>query len=641
MIETIKKKVSIVDVLERYTGVTVPKGKKKISMRCPFHDDRNPSFAVDTEKNIAKCFAGCLGGKAVDVIGLTEKIHNIDTKAAIGLLKNDFGIIDTKEKKETSTGQNKHVDAPKNYKRLYNTLSHEDYFLKRGLSKEIIEQYGLGAVTDQTDLSDFSKTEKSKLFFYRYIIPISERFFIARLDEKRAEGDPRYMNFGQPELLNKQYVGDESKVFVFITEGAFDALSVETLGYPAIALNSASNTGKLVRVIQQNEKAARKQQYILLPDHDERGQKMAEELAYSFRSMNMALHIAKYDERFKDFNEFASEDPDGAVEALKQAIDDSVNGNSAFHVLVDFFMEPKEVEPLHITIFPKLDNLLGGLRAGMYVIGAGSSIGKTTFAQAIADNIASQGEHVLYFSLEMSKKELIAKSLVRTMCEIKKEKRINGEVTYARDLLNGKIKNFNLLSLAIGAYEKTAKNLFIHEGMFDINVYTIRSEIEKHINLHKKKPLVIVDYLQILEPISDRLTDKQATDKNVIELKRITRDYDVPLIAISSFNRDSYNREASFLSFKESGAIEYGSDVVIALELCKVKELDKDANGKVKDATKLDQAKGDLTREINVKVLKNRFGKAFEEIKYTYITTMNRFIEEEETQRQTTTTKRI
>ena len=148
---------------------------------------------------------------------------------------------------------------------------------------------------------------------------------------------------------------------------------------------------------------------------------------------------------------------------------------------------------------------------------------------------------------------------------------------------------------------KTAKNLFIYEGMFDMNVFTIKAEIDKHIRLHGKKPLVIVDYLQILEPLNDRLSEKQATDKNITELKRITRESEVPLIVISSFNRDGYNKEASFSSFKESGSIEYSGDVVIALELQKVKELDKDANGKVKEAEKLNEAKGAKIREINLK----------------------------------------
>ena len=48
-------------------------------------------------------------------------------------------------------------------------------------------------------------------------------------------------------------------------------------------------------------------------------------------------------------------------------------------------------------------------------------------------------------------------------------------------------------------------------------------------------PVVIIDYLQILAPTDIRATDKQNTDKAVLELKRISRDYSVPIIGISSF----------------------------------------------------------------------------------------------------------
>ena len=66
------------------------------------------------------------------------------------------------------------------------------------------------------------------------------------------------------------------------------------------------------------------------------------------------------------------------------------------------------------TGFPNLDNHLdGGVHEGLYVIGAISSLGKTTFMIQIADYISSQGQDVLYISLEMSKYEIMAKSISR------------------------------------------------------------------------------------------------------------------------------------------------------------------------------------------------------------------------------------
>lgn len=66
------------------------------------------------------------------------------------------------------------------------------------------------------------------------------------------------------------------------------------------------------------------------------------------------------------------------------------------------------------TGFENLDKLLdGGLYPGLYVIGANSSLGKTTLVLQIADSIAKSGQGVLIFSLEMSRFELIAKTLSR------------------------------------------------------------------------------------------------------------------------------------------------------------------------------------------------------------------------------------
>ena len=66
------------------------------------------------------------------------------------------------------------------------------------------------------------------------------------------------------------------------------------------------------------------------------------------------------------------------------------------------------------TGFNNLDKVLdGGLSNSLYVIGAISSLGKTTFVIQIADYVASQGQDVLFFSLEMSIYELIAKSISR------------------------------------------------------------------------------------------------------------------------------------------------------------------------------------------------------------------------------------
>ena len=50
--------------------------------RCPFHDDREPSMWIDTQRGICSCYAGCTQ-KPLDVIDLHTRLHGLDTKAAI------------------------------------------------------------------------------------------------------------------------------------------------------------------------------------------------------------------------------------------------------------------------------------------------------------------------------------------------------------------------------------------------------------------------------------------------------------------------------------------------------------------------------------------------------------------------------
>src|SRR5699024_5813442 len=101
------------------------------------------------------------------------------------------------------------------------------------------------------------------------------------------------------------------------------------------------------------------------------------------------------------------------------------------------------------------------------------------------------------------------------------------------------------------------------------------------------KPVVVIDYLQILQPKDPRASDKQNTDWAVLDLKKISRAYNIPIIGISSFNRDNYKEAVNMASFKESGAIEYSSDVLIGLQLKGI----VDSNGKKNSNFNVDEAK--------------------------------------------------
>ena len=232
------------------------------------------------------------------------------------------------------------------------------------------------------------------------------------------------------------------------------------------------------------------------------------------------------------------------------------------------------------TGFNELDKYLsGGLHEGLYVLGAISSLGKTTFALQLADQIAIRHQDVIFFSLETSRYELMAKSISRYTYELNRLARTeDGKNLLAKDLQqildSQRYTSYSshekqTITDAITEYKKIASHIFICDGGDSykrISANSIREIVEEHIQVTGQKPVVFVDYLQILAPVDIHITDKQSIDINIFEFKKMSRDFGIPIFVVSSFNRNNYDEPVSMNSFKESGAIEYSSDVLFGLQ---------------------------------------------------------------------------
>lgn len=277
------------------------------------------------------------------------------------------------------------------------------------------------------------------------------------------------------------------------------------------------------------------------------------------------------------------------------------------------------------TGFNVLDKRLdGGLYEGLYILGAISSLGKTTLVMQIADQIAQQGQDVLIFSLEMARTEIMAKSISRhTIMNVlanggdtRNAKTTRG-ITVGSRYANYSQKEIELINKSIQDYAEYSNHIFISEGIGDIGVNQVRGTVEKHLSFTGNKPVVIIDYIQLLAPYNDRATDKQNTDKAVLELKRISRDFKIPVIGISSFNRANYSVPVTMEAFKESGAIEYSSDVLIGLQFVDQGTKEFDVN----------EAKKKNPRNIELKILKNRNGQTGYGLEFNYYPMFNYFTE--------------
>ena len=205
----------------------------------------------------------------------------------------------------------------------------------------------------------------------------------------------------------------------------------------------------------------------------------------------------------------------------------------------------------YLTLFP-----------GLAALGGQASLGKTTFAVNIVSKLLERGEHVLYFALEQRPEEIITKSLARFIFEENPQTTIDNlqiakgmrteEIDEARAMLAAQLANYHVIECD---FETTA------------------ADIETTVNLYMKlnpdiKPIVIVDYLQLIAPPVDFHGDMRGrVDENLKALKKMQKTNGLFVLVISSFNRSSNFEPISYESFKETSMIEFTCDYVFGLQL--------------------------------------------------------------------------
>lgn len=329
-------------------------------------------------------------------------------------------------------------------------------------------------------------------------------------------------------------------------------------------------------------------------------------------------------------NQAASNKIESEEEKRHKSMLEQYKGANARDNIDDFIdgINNKANTPPTSTGFPLFDEVLsGGMREGLTVIGAISSLGKTTMAQQIADNVAQSGRDVLFISLEMARSELMSKSISReTLLEVLEN---DGDIRNAKTSIGitdaSKHKSYSknekrLINTAIERYNEYAGHIYIVEAFGQIGFQDVRELVKIHHEKTGQAPIVVIDYLQIMKPDDPRATDKSNTDKAVNGLKQISRDFKTTIIAISSLNRESYNRPMSLTAFKESGAIEYSSDVLIGLDFTKMLENSNEMD--------FEEEKDKVPRNITLTILKNRNGRTGKRINYLYDPRFNYFEED-------------
>lgn len=626
--------------LKNYVESITSKSKGANMYVCPLcgsgtGKQKTGAFSIAKDGKSWKCFSCNSGGDIFDLIGEHEQIPDYSErlKRAVELygstIQEDFKQYQNKPKNEHTYSNIHTADYTQFFLQANKDIEKTDYH--RGLSIETLNRFQIGYIANWRHPKAPNAPASPRL-----IIPTSKESYLARDTRKQIPDEQKHYSkskVGSIHIFNTIALQQARKP-IFIVEGELDALSIIEVGGEAVALGTTTKVRGLLELIKTKKP---EQPLIIALDNDEAGEKAYKELSEGLEKLNIIFYKYNPAGQYKDANEALQ----GDREALKKAVEEAEHiQNEVEEAKKEEYLNTSTanymqsfINGIHESVntqytptgFNKLDTVLdGGLYEGLYILGAISSLGKTTFIIQMADQIAQAGHDVLIFSLEMARTEIMAKSISRHTLQqvltnggdIRNAKTTRG-ITTAKRYSNYSTTEAELIIKAMDNYKEYAEHIYISEGIGDIGVEQIRETVKKHILYTGNTPIVIIDYLQILAPYSERATDKQNTDKSVMELKRISRDYKTPVIGISSFNRANYSVKVSMEAFKESGAIEYSSDVLLGLQLKGAGDKDFNAN----------EAKRKDPREVELIILKNRNGSTGNKLDFKYYPLFNYFEE--------------
>lgn len=603
-----------------------------------------------------KCHACDRGG---DIFTLYALKNNLDSRSdfpeiikglsdALGL---DHPTETTKRtaSKKTEPRENKEVrDHPDRAREIEQFSKQmigspaQEYLRQRMISDETIEHFKLG-YNPEND---------------RVVIPYPNTDF--RTERRLRENQGKKYLYPSGETVPLFVINEAKTGLFFITEGQIDALSMYQAGARnVIALGGGLSENKKKIIKSMNITGG-----IIIADRDSEeqrdgltaGEKIAREVESLLSEDKICSVIIYPPIGCKDSNDILRKDQNELTNLLNQGNEqlsrvirkraedysEKYSAKSNIKNFLEYIEREQRTGSHYPTGYQELDQVLdGGLYAGLYALGGGTGTGKTTFTLNLAEHIARSGNNVLLIELEMSKEELFSKIIsnlsVRTCQRLGMSDKHS--LTTREVLRGGKynetdedrlIREETFRDFA----ENVAPYIYIYESIGNCTVEDVRNEIEEHIRNTGNKPVVMIDYLQIMSNSDEyiRWNDKAKTDSNVLGLKQISRDYSLPVLIVSSLNRESYKditQEVNLTSFKESGAIEYSCDVVLGLQLSVVtdinssedKEERKRAEARLKDEIKA------IPKSLDVKVIKNRHGELGGIVRFSFDQRQNKFSE--------------
>ncbi|SHE79535.1 DNA primase [Vibrio gazogenes] len=340
-------RLDIVDVID--ARVKLKKKGKNYSACCPFHNEKTPSFSVSQDKQFYHCFGCGVHGNAIDFMMEYERLEFVE---AIEELAGSLGLEVPREQGTTPFDAQKSQARKEQKRTLYDLMEqiaqfyrHQlrhpsskvaiDYLKNRGLSKDIVQKFGIGYVADEWDLihKNFSRTPESEQmltaagmlvendngrrydrFRGRVMFPIRDRRgrVIGFGGRVLGDGTPKYLNSPETDIFHKgkELYGlyevlqaHREPPQILVTEGYMDVVALAQYGVDyAVASLGTSTTNDHLQVLFRQTNAV-----ICCYDGDNAGRQAA------WRALENALSLLSGNKTLKFMFLPDKEDPDSYI----------------------------------------------------------------------------------------------------------------------------------------------------------------------------------------------------------------------------------------------------------------------------------------------------------------------------------------
>lgn len=279
-VQKIKERLSIVDVISSYLPVI--EAGKNFKARCPFHNEKTPSFFISPERETYYCF-GC--GEKGDIFSFVEKFEGIDFLGALKILADRAGVVLDYDKKDNKDDKQIYYEILEEATKFFELNFEKNdkpkaYLIGRGILDESIKNFRIGYVKDEwrslsdyliskgykiADIETVGLIKKSDKGFYdrfrsRIIFPISDSSgriigFTGRIFGKDDKEEAKYLNSPDTPLFNKSNILfgiDKAKLAIrkrgysIVVEGQMDLILSHQSGFTnTVAVSGTAFTDSL------------------------------------------------------------------------------------------------------------------------------------------------------------------------------------------------------------------------------------------------------------------------------------------------------------------------------------------------------------------------------------------------------------